>query len=255
MPNLATDPFVWHAWDGLETVRYESARRSVAPADTDPQERKNPYQTLTPFDPARVKNPNTIDTGFQAKRRSIHSAEKSPSGGAYMGYEVNWWVPLSQFAPGSFSPKAADVIVDADGNRWTVLRTLFNAPSQNWQLSCVNLVLALDLRDTINIERATITYDAAGSALKLFPANAPALQGGEVLYTNLPSRVQLLTQEILEERGIRGFKGTYAVTVGQEIAVTNEDRIAWRGRYLEIRGYHNATRLDELPVIDAELLP
>jgi hypothetical protein len=65
----------------------------------------------------------------------------------------------------------------------------------------------------------------------------------------------LLTQEIVDERLVRGFQGTHAVVVDRQIAVTNQDRIAWSDatgavQYLDIVGYHNPEQIGELPVVD-----
>jgi hypothetical protein len=49
-----------------------------------------------------------------------------------------------------------------------------------------------------------------------------------VLYANLSARVQLESDEIRDERGIRGFVGKYSVIVEKEIAITNEDRRTFR---------------------------
>jgi hypothetical protein len=53
------------------------------------------------------------------------------------------------------------------------------------------------------------------------------------------------------------MKNVYDIIVEKEVAVTNEDRIylPWTGQYFEIRRYSNPQRIDELPVILAELMP
>lgn len=246
----------WRSWDGLEVISYETTRLAVPPPDKDPLLKKGQV-VPTPFDGARVVKASLIDTGMQAKRFPISGSEKSPSGGAYEGFEIAWKLSQSQFvrdfAPG-FSPKPGDVVIDNDQNRWTVQRTKFIAPFGTWRLDCLDLVLALDLRESINIERPVIEYDAAGSAIKKFPTG-PGPRGGEVLYSALQANVLLERTAVEDERALRGFQTFYSITVEREIAVAWDDRVVWRGQYLDLVNYHNSTMINELPKLDAVKKP
>jgi hypothetical protein len=187
-----------------------------------------------------------------AKGRNIRGREKSPSGGVYVGYERNWHIPRVLLPEGA-ELKAADIVVDEGGKRDTVLTANYNRHKQRWELGCVDLVLALDLRDQVVIQRAAIGYDPAGVPVKTFPPG-----GGSVLFTR-PARVQPMTQEIAEERGVRFAKDQYDIVVGGQIegVDSSQDRVVWRDRQgqtwtLDIVSVHNAERIDELPVIVAE---
>lgn len=183
-----------------------------------------------------------------AKRRAIRSAQKSPSGGVYLGHEVNWHLPKREL-PDGVVPKPADVVVDGEDERWTILTRNKNRLGETYALGCVNLTLAHDLRDTVVIERATIGRDQSGAAVKVFDRVLATCQ----------ARVQEITQEIASERGMRYARGRYEVTVDRQLSVdVTEDRVRWseRGvtRYLDIIGYRNAQRIDELPVLECHLL-
>lgn len=209
----------YHAWDNVQEVRFEHARRAGA------------------------ASPAVLPV---AKGRAVTKREKSPSGGVYLGFERNWLVPRAVL-PANLEPAPGDVVVDGDGTRWTVLTCDQWAFNTVLRLGCVNLTLAHDLRDAVDVERAALSQDAAGAYVKTFP---PA--GGTVAYGSLPCRVQLVQEEIDDQRGIRGFLRRYDVTVDRQVTVTNEDRLKLAdGTYLDVVGYRNATRIDELPVIEA----
>lgn len=206
----------FRTWDNVEAVQYRSSRQLAGPFD------------LIPV----------------AKQRKLTNKELAASGGVYTGIDRVWTIPQAMFSQG-IVPKPADVIVDAQARRWTVLQAEAAKQEETWRLTCRDLVLANDLTDSITIERATITYDHSGVAIKTF---APVCVG-------IAARVQPEHSDIVDERGIRGFKTVVQIIIGQEVSVTNEDRVTLGAVHYEIRGYHNSKRIDELPVIDCELVP
>jgi hypothetical protein len=224
--NLAND---WMVWDNTEPsgVQIEYSTRTTPGIDVIPT----------------------------AKRRAINGPEKSPSGGVYVGYETRWLIPASLITPGN-APEPADVVIDSQGTRWTVLKADLNRFGNTWLLGCVNLVLALRLQDTVAIERAGLSYDAAGAAIKSFPPDPR----GSVLYT-CAARVQEITEEVALERGVQYARGRYEIIVGRQVPLVEpgEDRVNWPDPnlagatvYFDIVDVHNPTRIDELPVLACE---
>lgn len=191
------------------------------------------------------------------KRRGILGKELAASGGVYTGNDVVFLVPQVLMP---WPAKPADVVTDDTGTRYTVLGADLLKNLWTWKLTTRDLILAFDLRDSINIERASISYDAAGAAVKSFPTQTDnGTTGGSYLAQNMPARVQLLTDAIRDERGIRGFVGTHAIIIADQVNVIAEDRVAWTVNevttYFDIVGYHNPERIDELPVLDVEARP
>ena len=183
--------------------------------------------------------------------------EQAVSGGGYLGADLNWLIPRKRLPAGFVMGDPGSTVTDDKGNSFTVLdcakQVRDKTDTQVFRLHTRNLAIAYQLRDLITIERAHITYDAAGAMVKSWP---PA--GGSNLYASLPAKVQLLSKEFSEERGISGFKGTHAVYVSRQVPlVTFEDRIRWTDAgvtyYLNIAGVRNPERLDELPLLDAIL--
>ncbi len=219
------------AWDGTEPVTLESTRAGRGPR---------------------------LDTVAVAKKRNVRGREKSPSQGTYVGYEVNWHLPTVMLSAG-LVPKPGDALLEEGGRRWTVLTVDANRLGYTYSCGCVDLVLANDLRELIDIERATIEHDAAGVPRKRFPTGTEPLLGGSWVGKQVPASVQLTEAEPSDQRGLRAFKGRYDVVLGSPLEVTIEDRVRWveNGvtRYLDVVGIRNPTRIDELIVLTCEARP
>jgi hypothetical protein len=188
---------------------------------------------------------STVDYVPVAKRRALSRREQTPAAGGYTAGSLVWHIPAAVLTPG-VRPKIGDAVMDLDQERWTVVEASLKRNRQRWELTTLNLRITHDLRDTIDVQRAARSSDAAGVPAKTFPPD-----GGTVLYRALPCRVQLVSAEIADQRGIRGTQRTYTVIVDRQISVDTEDRILWRGQVLDITGYRNPELISELPVIDA----
>jgi hypothetical protein len=213
----------WRAWDNLESATLQSRRNSG----------------------------DMIDTILQAKRHKISTRELAASSGALQGGDVRFLLPAVLVLNGP--PKPGDWILDLSENRFIVLaaegrRRDRNGPT-TWACDCRNIAIAFDLADQgVIIEDAVMTLDPSGVEVRTW----------KTLYSAFKTKVQLLEQMTVEERAIRGFEGTYAVYLEQELAVTNKMRVKWLGAlagYLEIVKYHPASVLGTAPVIDCKACP
>ena len=208
------------------------------------------YQSATYTDPFTFATTYHEFAVATAKKSSLTGQELYASGGTYTGQDRKWYLPAASF-PQGFATKPGDVIVDAARRRWTVLGDSSQDVGATFRLTCRDLVLAWDLRDRIDVERAAISSDSAGAAVKTFP---PA--GGKVAYPSLTCRVQPEEETVADLQGIRGSATRYRVIVERQLAViVAEDRLNWRGRYLDIEKYENARQLGELPFMTAVLKP
>ena len=185
--------------------------------------------------------------------------EQAIAGGGYLGADLNWLIPSKIIPTGFKVGQPGDTVVEADGSAFTVLDSAAQVRDktgpQVYRLHTRNLAIAYNLRDLIDIQRPGITHDAAGAVVKAWPPS-----GGSAIYASLPAKVQLLTRDVVEERGIVGFKGTHAVYVSRQVPlVTLEDRIKWTDggvtHYLNINGVRQPDRIDELCALDASLPP
>lgn len=228
-PQMALD---WRTWDITEPVVFESVR-PTGPADSRGDVAEAGVVTAVPV----------------AKRLDMTSRELAASGGAYQSGDVTWLIP-SVFLPSGAEP--GDVIQVGQSERWNVLDTTFNREDYVWELKARNPAVAYNLRDVIDIERPTITYDAAGAAVMLFPSG-PAPNGGAVRYPKLLCKVQPLESDIAEERGIRGTQTKYQVYLSRQVVVVQYDRVNWQGTILDILATHNPERIDEMPYLECLL--
>jgi hypothetical protein len=246
--DFSLDP---QTWDDVEPVLYLRARVTPSVADLPPV-----FNGMTPAPPTPPDRDKPIYMTL-AKRRNLRRHELSASGGVYTAGDQVYLIPDNQF-PLNTPSKPGDVVVDLvsedegrPGTRWTILEVGWGKNRNTRRFMCRDLVLSYELRDSITIERPLLVYDQAGVPVKHFPSDG-AMQG-ITLYADLPARCQLISKAIAEKYAIRGLEGKYRIVVGQELDVSQEDRVILpNGEYCDIVGYENAMRIDELPVVIAE---
>lgn len=203
------------------------------------------------------KTGSMIDAIRGCWRSELTRTEKAASGGVYGSAACALTIPRRKLAEG-FEPKPADVWKGREGVDYTVQSVNgqvhdFQGRPNYYRLQSLSLSILHDLRDKIDIQRPSITYDAAGAKVKGWTD-----EGGIVLYKNLAARVQDQGGSTVEERAIAGLKHTFQVFVGRPVNdVTLEDRIKLVRKgvtyYLSITAVRQPDRIDELPVIEAEL--
>jgi hypothetical protein len=195
----------------------------------------------------------------RAMRIELNAREKATSGGVYVGAELNWLLPVPEM-PLNFIPKPADVLTDhqLDNLPWVIQEVWGQCRDatgyQVWKVRGLALSIAHQLQDLIDVQRADIANDAAGVPVKTFPGSG----GGSTPYAQVPARVEEMSREETEERGLIGFKTAYTIYVAKPVAtLTLEDRVKWVNGgvtyYLTIKALKNAEKLDELPSIEAVL--
>ena len=226
--NLSADPSVW---DNVESVTFQSTRKG---------------------------NRTTTLNGVQ--RTTLSKKELAASGGVYSALDLVFLIPAVGL-PAGWLPKPADVITDSLNTAFTVLeadgQVRDGTAFQTWKLICRDPIIAYDLQDLINIERAALSADDTGAVVKTFP---PA--GGQTLYQNLACRVQVVNESVRDQRLIHAVEGSYAVHVAKQLSVNvAEDRIRWAPQggpvtyYLDLIAYHDAQMIDQLPILEARLRP
>jgi hypothetical protein len=92
---------------------------------------------------------------------------------------------------------------------------------EEWRLICRNLRIAFQLTDYITIEAPLANLDGTVNEVKQWVPR----------YTRLPAKVELLSSEIAEERGIRGAENAYAVYLAVEVdIIVSRDRVVWQAQ-------------------------
>lgn len=179
----------------------------------------------------------------------VTNREKSPSNGVYQGFEKIWQIPGTLI--GTIVPKPRDTITDAQGSVFTVQWLSYSALTKAWNLTCINLILAQDLRDVVTIEVATLTQDSSGAWTETW-----ATASG---YGSLAARLQQVEHTEADYLESRGLKGRFNCFLAQEVNIVpsqNKYRLkSSAGQYFEIRGYQGSERIEELPYIECERVP
>lgn len=211
--------------------------------------------TFTSVSPA-TPSTYTVET---ALGRAPTYKEQMTSGGVYTAQDKVWLIPRVLLG---VVPKPGDVVTDGDETAWTVLEAPLINLKAVYKLMTRDLILAHQLTDTITIEVPTFSGDA-GSAL---------VRAWTPKYENLAARVQPVVGDEVDERGVRGQSLKCQVFIAQQIDPTdgrgNYGRakliaLNWLAgasnlaaeQYLDITGYHNPGRIDEIPVIDTVRRP
>ena len=187
-----------------------------------------------------------------AKRSALSTKEQAVSDAGYVAGIVGWSLPAALVAPTGIVPSPGCTLIQqrggdpflparvgvSDETRWIVQTADLQRSRTKWRLTALNLRIVYELRDVVNIERATISYDEAGAVLLAWPSGPPP-NGGSVVYSGLICKVQPTEIENVDERGMRGPQQKYDVTVDRQITVTaanqagtvtQYDRIAWQPR-------------------------
>lgn len=158
--------------------------------------------------------------------------------GRYRASDVAWHLPVSEL---SVPPRLGDVIVDGEGQRWTVLDVQKTTLDSRWRCLCRNLAIVHGLDQYIDIEKATYTKGEGG-------AEVPTWQTWK---TGLPARIQPVQGEVKDEHQRRVTAARFKVFVAQDVPVDHTHRIKGPDAAVyRVTGCRKADRLDALMEID-----
>lgn len=207
--------------DGRETVTYRSVRDA---GDVD------------------VSVPNAVAYDVSLRDAAF-------SGGVYQAGDIVWTLPLAVLATAGVVTKPADVIVRADGSRWTVLSRSATELAQFVKPATRNLAIAYDLRHTIDVYRPRATQDL-GDAGRREPLFQPFALGRVC-------RVQEVGRDRADELGKIATEVRYDVFMESPLRLTHEDQIRWtppgepgQVRTLEVQRTRESDRIDVLQVVE-----
>jgi len=178
-------------------------------------------------------------SGTFYRRREI--SEKSPSNGVYIGYRRTWFIPRTQL---SVAPNVADIYLAADGNPYTVLKIGTAGGQESWELSTIDLIIAANLKDQVNILAPTNTQDQAGIRVPNY----------SVAYANLACRFQPIEGGREKNHDKLGFHRFFTVILSQQVSVTTEYQVVSANVPYQIRGFAHPNRIDELMTLTVEKL-
>ena len=93
--------------------------------------------------------------------RAVTTREAARSNGKCTASDVVCHLPGGELGDG---PRLGDVIVDADGRRWTILDAALCTLKTRWRCTARNLAVVYVLDDTVTILKASFTKSDGGAA-------------------------------------------------------------------------------------------
>jgi SPP1 family predicted phage head-tail adaptor len=192
-------------------------------------------ETVTLFAP-------DADTGVTvagALRRRPTRREQEASDGRYLADDVRWHLPAASL---STPPLPGARIIDAAGERWTVLEVERAALGTRYACLCRNLAISGGLDQTVTLQRATWTKDAAG---------APVATWRDVR-VGLRARLQPIDGAAEVARDQPTTKRRYRVYLEERLSIDQDCRIIHDGRAYRVTGYEMPERIDRLLVVLVE---
>jgi hypothetical protein len=174
-----------------------------------------------------------------ALRQAIHTREAERSQGRYTTADVGWSLPASEI-PEPLRP--GDAIVDAAGQRWTVLEVSQLSHRTRWRCVTRNLAVFHGLDDCIDLEKAEFAKGEGG-------AKEPTWQ---VWQTGLRARIQPVEAEMHAQHGRQTTVQRFKVFLEAALPVDETMRIRGPdGATYTITGFQKAEAIDALMEIDA----
>ncbi len=178
-----------------------------------------------------------------ALRRTILRRDTVDSDGRYAASDFVWHLPVASLAE---TPQPGDILVDAAGDRWTILGVRPATLGSRFHCVCRNLIAAHGLDDTVDIERAVITKtDAGAEQLSWQPWQ-----------TSLVSRIQPTATSLQTSNERTKSVARFRVYLLEDIEIDATCRVrAADGTTYRILASHRRQRLDEVMYLRVEKEP
>lgn len=187
-------------------------------------------------------NSSNVAAAVTGARYLRGARERRASYGNYTAADEVFTIATDAVA---FTPKPRDTVtrgsdvltvLSVDGSPWLKF----------WILTCVNLVLAADLRSTGTLSRPNFVQDDAGRrALGTYTAVA----------TDVPCRVQPADSAAVDALDRRVIVGHYQAILGTAVSARAQDRFVSGGVTYTVTGYRDPERIDDLMTLELELVP
>jgi head-tail adaptor len=175
-----------------------------------------------------------------ALRRQVATRLAAINSGRMSGADVRWYVPRAECPA---APHPGDAIVDAGGNRWTVLDVNQTTLCARWECTCRDLAAAYRLHDTITVEQAETTAGPDGGSVTLW----------RTWQTGIRARIQPLATVVNAAADPPTAVKTSRIYLAEELPLDQRYRIrAADGTLYGVTGYTAAATPGNLPVVDVE---
>jgi hypothetical protein len=209
--------------DGLETVTLRRRGSSVATVITHALRR------------AVTTREATVLNRYNTRKREV------PTGGRYTNSDAAWHLPTQQLGD---RPRLGDLIVDGQGQRWTILDVQLATLRTRWRCTARDLAVAFALDDTVTILEATYAKGEGGAAEPTW----------RTWKTGVRARIQPATADVGAKHQARQTTTRYEIFLEEDLALDHNHRIQGPdGTIYKVRATLGAGRIGELQSIDAEV--
>ena len=164
----------------------------------------------------------------------VKSSEAAPSAGWYTTSDVAWHLPADELPE---SPRLGDVIVDAYGQRWTILTVRAAALATRWRCVARDLAAAHGLDNTVRIEKASYAKGESGAEEVVW----------RLWKAGLRARIQPVAQQAKDEHERTVTAATFKVLVAEDLDVDHHCRVRGPdGKTYRVLSYRKGERIDAL---------
>jgi hypothetical protein len=201
------------------------------------------YEAITDgFDTVTLTRPDsTLSIEVpNALRRAILRRDTVDSDGRYTASDFVWHLPVATLDE---TPQAGDILIDNNGDRWTILGARLATFGSRWHCVCRNLATAYGLNVTVDIEKAVIAKSDAGAELLSW----------EPWRTGLDARIQPATTRLQPSDEHTRNIDRFHIYLLDDIEIDDPCRVRTTdGTTYKILSSHRRQRLDELMYLSVQ---
>jgi hypothetical protein len=166
-----------------------------------------------------------------------------PSGGRNTAADLVWHLPTAELTE---SPRLGDWIVDAGGQRWTILEVKLATLGARWRCETRNVAVAHGLDDTISVLKASYMKSTCGAAEPVW----------RTWKTGVRARIQPIDTKLTSDETIHAATSQFRIFVEEPLVLDQTCCIrAADGTLYRIKSTSGAERIGELQFIETELMP
>ena len=149
---------------------------------------------------------------MDALRTSSYVRTERAKLGRYQQHDSIWHLPATT---SDVPPQLGDLILDAEGNRWTVLSFRRSIDGGRWRLVTRDMVTAHRLKDFVDIDYATFEQDERGNETPVW----------HPWRTGLPARVDLESIEIRRDEEPIGTTQQMVIHLSEPLPLDHTHRV------------------------------
>jgi hypothetical protein len=167
--------------------------------------------------------------------------KKVAGAGRHTAAAVVWHLPVAELP---MAPRLGDLILDGDGQHWTILEVKLTTMGSRWRCETNNIAVAFGLDDTISVLKAICPSSGC----------IPSDPTWRTWQTGVRARIQPLETKITNDAETATTTTRYRIFVEENLELDHTCCIRGAdGTIYTITGAIGAERIGELQVIEAQV--